>query len=64
MQGRTYSKRVSVEPEPAKPSNGVVSVEAVSIFSTGPQYEQRHYVDTGAGYSVTDGVVITAKRRD
>ena len=23
-----------------------------------------HYVDTGVGYSVTDGVIITARRRD
>ncbi len=28
-----------------------------------PKTEIKHYVDTGAGYSVTDGVVIVAKLR-
>ena len=59
VQGRTYSKNVPVEREPASASNGFA---LQSVF--GPQYEQKHYVATGAGYSVTDGVVITAKRRN
>ena len=59
VQGRTYSKNVAVEREPSSPSNGFVL-----NYSLGQQYEQKHYVDTGAGYSVTDGVVITAKRRN
>lgn len=56
VQGRTYSKNVAVEREPANPSNGFPL-----HYSLGQQYEQKHYVETGAGYSVTDGVVITAK---
>ena len=28
-----------------------------------PKTEVKHYVDTGVGYSVTDGVVIIAKLR-
>ncbi len=59
VQGRTYSKNVAVEREPANPSNGLGFHNFL-----GPQYEQKHYVDTGAGYSVTDGVVIAAKRRN
>ena len=59
VHGRTYGRRVSVEPEPTNPSNGIVP-----YLSLGTRYEQRHYVDTGTGYSVSDGVVIAAKRRD
>ena len=59
VQGRTFSKNVAVEREPANPSNGFAL-----NFPLGPQYEQKHYVDTAVGYSVTDGVVITAKRRN
>ena len=59
VQGRTYSKNVAVERDPTNSSNGL-SLNNV----LGQQYEQKHYVDTGAGYSVTDGVVITAKRRN
>lgn len=59
VPGRTYSKNVAVEREPANPS----TVSPLH-YSLGQQYEQKHYIDTGAGYSVTDGVVITAKRRN
>lgn len=59
VQGRTYSKNVAVEREPTDSSN----VSPLHDF-LGQPHEQRHYVDTGAGYGVTDGVVITAKRRN
>ena len=59
MQGRTYTQRLPVESESTTPSNGIVP-----NLSPGARYEEKHYVDTGVGYSVTDGVLITAKRRD
>ena len=34
------------------------------ILAPIPLYEEKNYVDTGVGYSVTDGVVITAKLRE
>ena len=58
VHGRTYTKNVPVEPESANPSTGIMS-----SFLPVMQYEQKHYIDTGVGYSVTDGVVITAKIR-
>ena len=51
VHGRTYTKRVEVEKDNTTPS------------WYGTQYEDKYYVDTGVGYSVTDGVVITAKLR-
>ena len=51
VNGRTYTKRVEVEKDSTAPS------------WFGKSYKSRHYVDTGVGYSVTDGVVITAKLR-
>ncbi len=53
VHGRTYSKQVEVHSE----SSG-------GTFSDlrGPRHETKHYVDTGVGYSVTDGAAIIAKR--
>ena len=51
VYGRTYSKSVEVpvdNPHPWGPTT---------------KTESRWYIDTGVGYSVTDGVVITAKLR-
>ena len=56
VRGRTYSKREPSEPE---------SDQSTIIYPfSAPQYEDKHYVDTGMGYSVTDGVVVIAKRRN
>ena len=46
VPGRTYNKSVPAEPQ-------------APYFI--PSSESKHYVDTGVGYSVTDGVIITAK---
>ena len=54
VHGRTFSKEVPVEPES----------DSSSALIVWPAQERKHYVDTGAGYSVTDGVVITAKLRE
>ncbi len=51
VHGRTYTERVEVEKDDSTPS------------WYGTRYEDKHYVDTGVGYSVTDGVIITAKLR-
>ena len=51
MQGRTYHRREEMEKDDDAPS------------WYGTRYEDKYYVDTGVGYSVTDGVVITAKLR-
>ena len=51
VHGRTYSKQVEVEKEDTTP------------HWYGTRYETKHYLDTSVGYSVTDGVVITAKLR-
>lgn len=51
VHGRTYSKKEEVENDNTSPFG----------FST--RYENRHYVDTGVGYSVTDGVIVVANRR-
>ena len=51
VQGRTYSEQVEVEQD-----------ENIPIWH-GKRYEIKHYLDTGVGYSVTDGVIITAKLR-
>ena len=53
VNGRTYSKREEVE------NND----DALGGFPFGTRYEDRHYVDTGVGYSVTDGVIVVANRR-
>ena len=47
VNGRTYTKQVQVQ-DPG---------------SYSPRTVEEHYVDTGVGYSVTDGVIITAKLR-
>ena len=49
VNGRTYTRREEVEKDDATPS------------WYGTRYEDKHYIDTGVGYSVTDGVIITAK---
>lgn len=59
VHGRTYSKSVPVETEETSSRDAFESF----LLSVQPT-EVRHYVDTGVGYSVTDGVVITAKLRD
>ncbi len=59
VQGRTYSRSVPVEPESPSAANGIAP-----FLATAARYEEKHYVDTGVDYGVTDGVVITAKRRD
>ena len=51
VHGRTYTKREEVENDDASP------------LGFGAHYENRHYVDTGVGYSVTDGVIVVANRR-
>ena len=55
VQGRTYSQRVSVGSEPSL---------LESITAPTHRYEEKNYVDTGVGYSVTDGVIIMAKLRE
>ena len=54
VQGRTFSKQVPIEPES----------QVNPIFATVQRHEEKNYVDTGVGYSVTDGVIITAKLRE
>lgn len=49
VQGRTYHRREEIDRDDETPS------------WYGTRYEDKHYVDTGVGYSVTDGVIITAK---
>lgn len=51
VHGRTYTKQEKVENDDTSP------------FGFGTRYENRHYVDTGVGYSVTDGVIVVAGRR-
>lgn len=51
VSGRTYHRREEIEKADDTPS------------WHGTRYEDKHYVDTGVGYSVTDGVIITAKLR-
>ena len=46
VAGRTFTKNVPAEPQ-------------APYFI--PSSESKHYIDTGVGYSVTDGVIITAK---
>ncbi len=52
VSGRTYSKQLEIEQDENTPP-----------FFYGKRYENKHYVDTGIGYSVTDGVIIIAKLR-
>ena len=52
VYGRTYSKRLEVQDD--SPNNGFYGTLV-------PRDETRHYVDTSAGYSVTDGAVIIAR---
>lgn len=47
--GRTYSKRVEVPVDNPPP------------WGATTRTENRWYIDTGVGYSVTDGVIIVAK---
>ena len=49
VQGRTYHRREEIERDDEN-SNWY-----------GTRYEDKHYVDTGVGYSVTDGLVVTGK---
>ena len=58
IQGRTFSKDASGEV--VNPAN---SYRVAWSLSSSQEDEPKHYVDTGVGYSVTDGVLITAKRR-
>ena len=58
VSGRTYTKRVPVQTESPSSQDG-----SLQTYNPLPRYEDKHYVDTGVGYSVTDGVVITAKLR-
>ncbi len=51
VHGRTYTRQVEVEQN-----------DSTSTWF-GTRYENRYYFDTGMGYSVTDGVIITAKLR-
>ena len=51
VHGRTYTTQEEVESDDASP------------LGFGTRYENRHYVDTGVGYSVTDGVIVVANRR-
>ena len=55
VYGRTYSEQVPVQEEPSGPVTGFLQ----QVSPT--KYETKYYVDTGAGYSVTDGAVIIAK---
>ena len=50
VSGRTYTRREEVQQDDASPWYG-------------KRYEDKHYVDTSVGYSVTDGVIITARLR-
>ena len=50
VSGRTYTRREEVQQDDANPWYG-------------KRYEEKHYVDTSVGYSVTDGVIITARLR-
>ena len=63
VEGRTYSQKVPMEPEPTSPTN-IYGLSFESIVAPEQRYEEKHYVDTGVGYSVTDGVIITAKLRE
>ena len=56
VHGRTYS-RSELIPEEQPASNGGFRLTSY------PRYENKHYVDTGVGYSVTDGVIIIARLR-
>ena len=56
VHGRTYSRQEPI-PEEQPASNGGFRLASY------PRYENKHYVDTGVGYSVTDGVIITARLR-
>ena len=49
VAGRTFPKNVQGEPQ-------------APYFL--PTSETKHYLDTGVGYSVTDGVIITARLRN
>ena len=55
VKGRTYRKLDNTKPE--QNPNSFYTVPGI------PQAEYKYYVDTGAGYSVTDGVVIMARLR-
>ena len=48
--GRTYTRREEIQQDDANPWYG-------------KRYEDKHYVDTSVGYSVTDGVIIVARLR-
>ena len=50
VNGRTYTRREEVQQDDANPWYG-------------KRYEDKHYVDTGVGYSVTDGVIVIARLR-
>ena len=56
VHGRTYSRSEPI-PEEQPASNGGFRLASY------PRYENKHYVDTGVGYSVTDGVIIIARRQ-
>ena len=56
VHGRTYSRQEPI-PEEQSASNGGFRLASY------PRYENKHYVDTGVGYSVTEGVIITARLR-
>ena len=65
VQGRTYSQNVPIESEPQSPTDiyGYGASFGSTLVPT-QRYEEKNYVDTGVGYSVTDGVIITAKLRE
>ncbi len=56
--GRTYTASVPVDTESSNPANRIAQMLRPAV-----RYENKHYVDTGVGYSVTDGVMITGKLR-
>lgn len=58
VPGRTYARVRHSESEPSNVTGGMV---ARALRAT--ESEQEYCVDTGVGYSVTDGVVILAKLR-
>ena len=58
VYGRTYSERVPMQSESPSSHNGLFQT-----YNSASRCEDKHYVDTGVGYSVTDGVIITGNLR-
>ena len=58
VHGRTYIQSVPVDTKATDTTSDITS-----LYSSTEKVEEKHYVDTGVGYSVTDGVIITAMLR-